>query len=177
MQLPYPKFWTIICAASLLLAWSACNGPRKAAVIAQSHPDSLAHAFVRICRKADWGALHTLAPTLKEQKAIFGTLKSPADEPRPQPTFHASERALADSITAQAVRVLDKPLLQWATVRLEQVRPSGSPEELGGAVKIRRHVLRLRFTHGTFLETLTVWEWEGRFLLADFSAPAPITGP
>jgi hypothetical protein len=160
----------------LLTAGLACTGTKKAIPGVQSHPDSLAHAFVRMCQRKAWDELGSLVPTLKEQKAMFRSLERPTDEIKAKPQFPASQAAVMDTVAAEGRRKLDLPLFDWPQVRLEQVRPDGSPQRLGSVVEIQRYVLRLRFPNETLLQSITVWKWEGRHFLAGFERPRHIEG-
>lgn len=169
---PIFAVWLGVCL--LVLAGQSCAGPRKAVLRAQAHPDSLAHAFVRMCRRKAWDEVVTLCPTPKEQKAIFAALQGKAGEPISKRPLLLTQKEFADTVAAQARQMLDLPLLDWSKAQLMLARADGSPEVLGQVVQIQRYALRLRFSQAIFLQTITVWNWDGRHFLADFGSPQPM---
>jgi hypothetical protein len=177
LRSPLRSFAALWLAACLLvLLGQSCTGPGKVVQRAQSHPDSLAQAFVRICQRKAWDELVTLCPTPKEQKAIFAALQGQAGEPLPKQPLLLTQKEFADTVAAQARQMLDRPLLDWSQAQLMHARPDGSPELLGQAVKIQRYELRLRFPHAIFSQAITVWNWSGRHFLADFRSPQQMEG-
>lgn len=161
----------LLVAGCLLLA-SACSGTRKAVLAAQAHPDSLAHAFLRISQRQAWDELVTLCPTPKELKAMFSEMAEATGEPQHQPTFPASKQAYADSVRAKATRLLaEDPALNWRDGHSPRLQPGEPAQVLGQVVTIRPYALVLSFPSHQLTTSLVMWEWKGRHFLADFGRP------
>ncbi len=163
----------LLVVACLLV--SACAGSRKAVLSAQSHPDSLAQAFLDISQRQAWEELVALCPTVKEQKAMFASMAQPAGKPQHAPSFPASKQAFADTVTATAQRLLGTNVdFTWQDARFAAFSAAESPRVLGEVVKIHPYTLQLALPYGASSLRLTLWEWQGRYFLADFTQPKPV---